>query len=121
MPKQGTLFITSKGRHLIRALKLNEEETRLSSEPFIFLGDDPEISATKMYEEDYKKVTFDEDTPRISTHVIIRFLEEYRDEGPLEYDWDDSRKNKEMADWLIRNKYLAFVADDRSIFVQPDI
>ena len=121
MPRKGTLFITSKGRHFIRSLKLNEEQIRLSSDPFIFLGDNPEISASKMHQEDYAKVTFDEDTVRLSSHMLISILEEYRDEGPLEYDWDDSHNNKEIADWLIRHKYLAFVADDRSIFVQPDV
>ena len=112
MPKEGEIFITSKGRRLIRSLEIHEADTGEGS------WDDFYGSAfsDSVISRDYHIVTGDEDEPRYGKHKLVRFLKELREEGPLEYG--DEPLRQDVEDWLIKNEYVKFISYNRSQSVE---
>ena len=124
MPKEGEIFINSKGRRLIRSLQYGEDQTTVHH-PFDYDyggSSNFDVEDARMDDEDsyYVGVGDSEDFPRLSSRMLVKFLKGIRDEGPFEYSGGYSDQNKEIEDWLIQNKYVTFVPFNRSLDVKKD-
>ena len=112
MSKEGEVFINSRGRRLIRSIKI-DRETKLTEakEPFEEEGFE---SAEDFDSANYYVNLEDESQPRYGTQMFIKMLEYIRDEGPIDYSSSPDYR-QDLLDWLIRNKYITFVPSNKEL------